>query len=384
MKLQIRTPGDAGGGGWTILVGQNGVGKTTVLQAIILAALDPRPVTSLVPDAWTFVRSSGDEDPLTAEIELTAEDGAAATRSISGAASAYVEGDTANLGLPLLLAFSARRRIAQPKEQPHSENLEVERVRGLFATDHPLLTQDPFEILSSAEGRDLAKIVRDVVTSALRSDDGARLFPLVDALELKGRGGVTTSKQLLQQRRFVLRYGAEYVVRVGVEELSDGYQAMLAIVLEVLYQATLATGAVPRPESLEAVILIDEIEAHLHPRWQRTVVPLLREVFPRAQFVVTTHSPLVVGSARPGEVVVLDIGSTGAVEAEVLDERLGMLGADRIYEEVFGVPRTASPDLVEAERAYLAKVATGQEQTSPDLASLVTSAWEDAVRRGQR
>src|SRR4051794_18774320 len=107
-------------------------------------------------------------------------------------------------------------------------------------------------------GRDFAKVVRDVVTHSLTSDDQARLFPLVDTVELRGKGGVTKNKQMMEQRRFVLRYGNDYVVRVGIEDLSDGYQAMLAIVLEVLYQAALAGRVVPDPATLEAVILIDE------------------------------------------------------------------------------------------------------------------------------
>jgi hypothetical protein len=383
MHLDLSTPGQDGGAGWTILVGQNGTGKSTVLQSIVLAALDPRPVTSLVPDAWTFVRKV-EGDPLTAEIRLRAENRAAATRRISGHANAYVEGDTSDLGLPLVLGFSARRRIAQPGELPSSENLEVERVRGLFATDHPLLTQDPFDAFDTTSmARDFAKVVRDVVTHSLTSDAEARLFPLVDTLELRGQGGITKNKQMMQQRRFVLRYGSEYVVRVGIEDLSDGYQAMLAIVLEILYQAALAERLVPDPALLEAVILIDEIEAHLHPRWQRTVVPLLREVFPRCQFITTTHSPLVVGSARSGEVVVLDIADDGAVVADVLEERLGMLGAERIYEEVFGVSRSASPALVRAEREYLDRLASGESTPDSGVEALVNAAWEDAHKRAQ-
>jgi predicted ATP-dependent endonuclease of OLD family len=379
LDLALRPP-EPERSGWTILVGQNGVGKTTVLQSIVLAALDPRPATSLVPDAWTLVRSNGDA-PNEAEIRLTTSSGARASRHISGEREAYVEGDTSRLDLPLVLAFSARRRIAHPGELPTTDNPQLERVRGLFRTDHPLLTQDAFAAFESKKAaRDFAKVVRDVITHHLPNDPEARLFPLVDGLELRGAGGISESRRLMEQRRFVLRYGDAYTVKVGIEDLSDGYQAMFAIVLEILTQAAVATGAVPHPNRVEAVILIDEIEAHLHPRWQRDVVPLLREIFPRCQFVVTTHSPLVVGSAEAGEIVVLDIADDGAVTAEILEERLAMKGADRIYEEVFGVARTAPPDLVRAEREYLKQIATGERAADKDLANLVESAWSDAAR----
>lgn len=379
--LALRAPAGAGTG-WTILVGENGVGKSTILQAIVLAALDPRPVTNLVPDAWTLVRSIEGE-PLEARIVLTTAAGEEASRTISGQANAYVEGDTSELGLPLLLAFSARRRISHPGELPKSENLELERVRGLFETDHPLLTQDPFLAFDDGDtSREFAQVVRDVIVHKLTDDPEGRFFPLINDLELKGRGGVTKSKQLLQQRRFILRYGDAYSVKVGIEDLSDGYQAMFAVVLEILYQAALASHAVPDPATLEAVILIDEIEAHLHPRWQRTVVPLFREVFPRCQFIATTHSPLVVGSAAAGEVVVLEVGDDGAVRSEILDERLGMLGASRIYDEVFGVPRSADPKLVEAERLALDAItrpnARKGEARNDDA---VEAAWQVARSR---
>ena len=79
------------------------------------------------------------------------------------------------------------------------------------------MTQDPFAAFDTAHtARALANVVRDVITHTLGSDSEARLFPLVDELELRGKGGVTRSKQLMEQRRFVLRYGEDYVVRVGM------------------------------------------------------------------------------------------------------------------------------------------------------------------------
>ena len=127
-----------------------------------------------------------------------------------------------------------------------------------------------------------------------RLSDDAAFFPLINGLELRGQGGVTRMQQLLEGRRFDLLYGDDFPVRVALPELSDGYQSMFALVTEILIHAALANKAVPSPSELRAAILIDEIEAHLHPRWQRTAVPLLRHIFPRCQFIVTSHSPLVV------------------------------------------------------------------------------------------
>lgn len=377
LDLDFNTPRD-GGDGWTILVGVNGVGKSTLLQSIVLGVLDPRPVTSLLPAPWRFYRSHATGQ---GRVDLTFDE-ATTGRIIPAEEDSYIEDDgpLSLVKLPLLLALSARRRIARPGELLKSQNQVLARVQGMFDTDFPLLQQDPFEVFDTdLQRREFAKVVRDVVTH--ETPDGARMFPLVDVVELRGAGGVLRNEQLLEGRRFELRYGTSYSVRVSVEELSDGYQAMLALILEILTQAALHQRAVPDPQKLEAIILIDEIEAHLHPQWQRTVVPLLRSVFPRCQFIVTTHSPLVVGSALAGEVHVLDVNEEdGSVQQSVLEERLAMLDSEQIYEEVFGVERMAPPDLVEQERDYLRQIAAPDHAVDPELATFVEQAWADAAR----
>lgn len=93
---------------------------------------------------------------------------------------------------------------------------------------------------------------------------------------------------------------------VPLESLSDGFRSVFVIVSDLLLRLSLAS---PRPEDVlaqEAVCLIDEIDAHLHPRWQERVVPSLRALFPRVQFIATTHSPIVVSTAAPFEVFRLD------------------------------------------------------------------------------
>ena len=379
LELDLRVPAGPGSG-WTILVGENGTGKSSLLQAIVLGLLDPRPLTSLYNTPWLMCRQGvHGSPPAEISVDLLLEEGPVTLRkSVQNHPGAYLEEyGTRSTPLPLTLGFSARRRIARRGELPESDNHEVERVRGLFDPNLPLLAHDAFTALSDAASqRAFARVVRDVIVHPL-TGTAERMFPLVDVLELRGSGGVRTNSQLLEQQRFVLRYGLDYQVRVAVQELSDGYQAMLSIVLEVLVQAALATGTVPDPASMAALILVDEVEAHLHPRWQRAVVPLLREVFPRCQFVVTTHSPLVVASAEPGEVHVLEVRPTGDVRAQVLEERLDALGADEVYESVFGVPRTASPQYVEQERRYLESIVDPALDVDPALGQLVEAAWRD-------
>ncbi|WP_083403812.1 AAA family ATPase [Curtobacterium sp. MCBA15_001] len=378
IELKLRAA-DNPGGGWNILVGENGTGKSSLLQAIVFALMDPRPLTALNNSPWVMVRQ-GSPEGTTASLSVNVGPDHEFRKTVSNRRGSYVEqATTSSVELPLLLAFSARRRIANPGELPESENFEVERVRGLFDPNLPLLAHDAFaQFTSKNERRNFARVVRDVITHELESS-GEHMFPLVDAVELRGNGGVTTNAQLLEQERFGLRYGNNYQAKVAVQDLSDGYQAMLTIVLEILTQAALHSGVVPKPGELNAIILIDEIEAHLHPRWQRSVVPLLREVFPECQFIVTTHSPLVVGSAEPGEVQVLTVAADGDVKVDLLDERLQALDADEIYDAVFGVPRASNDEYIERERLFAQSKAMGVDP-DPEIAALLQAAWDGRKR----
>jgi len=369
---------------WTILVGPNGVGKTTILQAIALAAIDPSAVSALVEAPWTLARV-GATRKRPPSIQLSYKQGTdqrRITRSIPIDEGLYVRGGKSQRkGRPLIIGFAARRRIARRGESPPTTNLEVNRVRGFFDTDQPLLRDDPTRIFPNPKHlRALASNVRQVLLSRLQAD-GARLFPLLSDAEFGGKKGLSATEALLIHRRVTLRYGRDFDVQVALQDLADGYQAMVALVVEILVQGALARRRVPNPHYLDATVLIDEIETHLHPAWQKSVVPLLRQVFPRCQFIVTTHSPLVLGTARRGEVHVLEVAEEGAVRQEVLETRLSMFGAERIYEEVFGVFRSAPDDLVADERRYLDDVAQTGRRPEPHVRASVEGAWQDAERR---
>ena len=87
-------------------------------------------------------------------------------------------------------------------------------------------------------------------------------------------------------------------------DLSDGYHVFIALVADVARRAVMLNefDGAEAPEHVEGVVLIDEIDLHLHPRWQRTALPSLRDAFPRLQFIVTTHSPQVLSSIENRQV----------------------------------------------------------------------------------
>jgi predicted ATP-dependent endonuclease of OLD family len=95
---------------------------------------------------------------------------------------------------------------------------------------------------------------------------------------------------------------------VPVEQLGDGYRSILSMTLDIIRQMQFiySTGNLFNQDNTQimipGVVLIDEVDAHLHPEWQRTIGNWLIKLFPRIQFIVTTHSPLVCQAALHGSI----------------------------------------------------------------------------------
>lgn len=116
---------------------------------------------------------------------------------------------------------------------------------------------------------------------------------------------------------------------LNVLQLSDGEKCLLALVGDLARRLSLLnTDKEESPLCGEGVVLIDEIDLHLHPKWQRSVVASLERTFPNCQFIITTHSPQVVGELPPEAVLLLRDGkflghaerSLGLSSGEVLEE----------------------------------------------------------------
>ncbi len=91
-----------------------------------------------------------------------------------------------------------------------------------------------------------------------------------------------------------------------VNQLSDGEKSLLAMTGDLARRLAIANPSLSDPCQASAVVLIDEIEQHLHPSWQRKIIPALRRTFPNCQFIITTHSPQVLSQVHKEDIFVLD------------------------------------------------------------------------------
>ena len=149
---------------------------------------------------------------------------------------------------------------------------------------------------------------------------------------------------------------------LGFEQLSDGQRNMLGMVADMAYRAATLNPHLGPDAALKTpgVVLIDELDLHLHPAWQRRVVGDLRRAFPRVQFIATTHSPQVLSSVRRDEVVHLHRGASVASK-EFVEGR----DSNSLLEDVFGVP---------------ARPADMQERLRGVFTAIDDERYEDAAR----
>jgi|SRR5580658_987706 predicted ATP-binding protein involved in virulence len=116
------------------------------------------------------------------------------------------------------------------------------------------------------------------------------------------------------------------------DNLSDGQRIMLTLVGDLASRAAMLNPHLADAALRETpgVVIVDELDLHLHPKWQRHVIRDLKATFPSAQFITTTHSPQLVGEAQPDEIMLLDGGETAA------PPRSFGIDSSRILEEVMG------------------------------------------------
>lgn len=130
---------------------------------------------------------------------------------------------------------------------------------------------------------------------------------------------------------------------LSFDTLSDGYRNMLAIVADIAHRAARLNPHLMDEAAIKTpgIVLIDEVDLHLHPKWQRRVLNDLREAFPKVQFIVSTHSPFIIQSLKPGEVIDLNSDLPTDTEAETASpapvESFSDRSIEDIVEEVMGV-----------------------------------------------
>ena len=199
-------------------------------------------------------------------------------------------------------AFRALRERRDALATSGQGPIEIDRVLSLFQPQATLLEPAVLEAMLQADVSALCREpshiplgVRDSLAKVFRET-----IPGIEAREIDGR------LRLVETDSGVRSPSA----------LSDGCNSMIGMLAHMLRHTLEVRGWTKDPLQAEGVVLIDEIDLHLHPSWQRTALPQLSAAFPRIQFIVTTHSPLVLASTPEHTVGVLTRNERGESTVE--------------------------------------------------------------------
>lgn len=310
--------------GFNLLVGLNGVGKTTVLDALCVclsafvkhanalrrktpafAVEDVRVGTDALDVECTGIIQGSEHRYL---IHKLREDSAPQEKKAGMPRhQVYDTPDRALFlgappepattggpeGRPLAILFSTRRAV--PSDRPPRKGTTTGGTGTAFAG-----------AFSNRELRlgELAAWMR--VQKALEPDrvQAARALKALGVAVSRFLPGHANLRVVGSSRpRLLIDRGSS---TVAVKQMSDGERGTLALVLDLTRRLVQANPEMADPVAkAEAIVLIDEIDLHLHPKWQRRIVPNLTATFPRCQFVATTHSPQLVASVEPNRVSLL-------------------------------------------------------------------------------
>ena len=177
---------------------------------------------------------------------------------------------------------------------------------------------------------------REDLENEQRIEDGRyrdrQLVAVRHAIErfLTGFTGLKVKRSPL--RMVVLKNGEELIVN----QLSDGEKCALAMIGDLARRMAIANPSSEEPLHGDGIVLIDEIDLHLHPGWQRQVVTALQDTFPNCQFIVSTHSPQIVSHVTQERIWILRRTETEVVASRP-SESFGQT-TGRILEDVMGVP----------------------------------------------
>ncbi len=325
-------------GQWVLLLGDNGAGKSTLLRGIALAVMGSRRAEALIQlhDGQSLVRHGAKQAVVTVE-----------TRTYgSGVFQTSLEPSqpsTRGAGLPFpVFAYGCGRGSALGGPERSVEFTPLEAVRTLFSTDARLVHAETWlrrlelRALKSTGGED--ESFRDAVHATL-----VKLLPGVEALE------VDADTVVLQ---------GEAIGRSDLQALSDGYGSTFGWVLDLIARWSEHGRQTERPlngdfaKEITGLVLIDELDLHLHPTWQMRVVSDLRRTFPLLSFVATTHNPLTLRGARDGEIYVLQKTAEGDVEVHRADLRPGLRADEILTGAWFGLSSTLDDSTIALLERY--------------------------------
>ena len=370
----------------TVLHGDNGYGKTSVLSAIAVGLGDEAMLGPFLDVFIYFCEEDWREGAGNPRVSLTSMDGKACerpgTRSVvkrkkaeeemsvhrENLEEALVEDSHAdNNDMPICVLYGTDRTVSDVPESVVSPRHLPRRVSRLDALKGALSARTDFEDLfawfyfkedeelrEQKERRDFDYQLKEV--SAVRQAISSMIPEVSDP------------RTESNPPRFVVSQKSEQgqVEKLSLDQLSGGYRIVLALAADLARR--MITGNPHRDDPLksEAVVLIDEVELHLHPGWQQRILGDLQRTFPNAQFIVSTHSPQVLTTVEPQRIVELSWEGDRIVAGAPGGATYGAEAGD-VLSVVMGVKERPENEFTKALEQYRYLIREGQWESKEAL-----------------
>ena len=309
----------------TLFIGKNGTGKSSVLRAIALGLASDAEATALLAEPFGSPFVSVGQDKGTIELELVGEGCKAHTRvkqiekygenseNVTTVGGGEVQGQS-----PLVVAFGAGRSN-EGAESSRSTYTLVDSTYMLFNYEGTF-TQPELTLrrLQDFVGMKKYDKIMGRIRSALGLDES-------HVLEFKRGGGVVVSGPYREKP-------------IPLHSWADGYRVTLNWVLDVYAWGMRSEDSIDGHGHIHGILLVDEIDQHLHPSMQRGIFQSLKTLFPKLQILASSHSPLVLQGANSHEIVSLHRSEAG-ITAAALRDYSGFSVEDLLTaEELFETP----------------------------------------------
>jgi energy-coupling factor transporter ATP-binding protein EcfA2 len=352
--------------GWTVIAGRNGSGKSTLLKVIALAVTGPSTGRRLVDSFSGWIRESQEEASAEVEIRPREEDLFSRDRRSEnlfwGGIKIHSKGDVES---PEPVLVEHRKLIERgkkvPEKGPWADNASGWFICGYGPfrrlTGHTYdalgLMASPYHVgrLTSLFREDASLIesiqwLKEIYTRSLeKRPEAVEMMRLVLMLIDDGLlpDGMTVER-FDSDGLWVRQHGTTLPLRA----LSDGYRNVVALVLDLVSKLQDCYDQLPIASvdghcviELPGIVLIDEIDAHLHVGWQQRVGFWLKSRFPKVQFIVATHSPFICHAADSNGLIRLpgpgDEGQVEQVPEEVYYTVVNGTIDDAVVTELFGL-----------------------------------------------
>ncbi|WP_322093620.1 AAA family ATPase [Paraburkholderia bannensis] len=267
-----------------VLLGENAAGKSSVLEAVTLALLGVDAIQGRL-DGEQFLKRDSDwkttGDDAHVKLFLNGSEEPVCWITIDAKTGKFHGTQDRQV---VALAYGPRRFFSDIEENKDSYDV-LDSVRSIF--DSKATLSDPMNSLLSCTEDDFNAAVR-ALREVLMLEPGSLIRRIPDDIQ---RGAKGTGLYVFAHNR-----------STPIDRMSEGYRSVVALTCSIIFEMLRYW---PDLESAHGVVLIDELDVHLHPRWKIRILRALRAAFPRIQFITTTHDPLCLRGAYDGEVQVL-------------------------------------------------------------------------------